>query len=307
MRTDRTEPTVMSDLAVDRGHTGAMNRPGSPPAMFFVGVGKCGTSWLYDFLGKSGVVDVPEIKEPYLVDLSARERRRAMRRLFADDGRPKADFSNLYYWDATNPEAIRAWNPEARAIVTVRRPSDRAVSHFRFLRRNSIVSEATFGEYVQDGDSHEVIGRSDYRAIITRYQNALGTDRVLVLPLELLRSDPGAYVKRLAQFLELDLPEPSEEDAAPVLAAQEARVQLAAKLAWRFGVVLRRLGLLRILAALKRSRIVQTVLFRPPSGPPPQTEKLPARLKELDDDYPVLLGEHGIELGPTPFALAEPA
>lgn len=267
------------------------------PAFFFVGVGKCGTSWLYDFLRSTGMVDVPKIKEPYLVDMPAPERSAALARLYANDRRPKADFSNLYYWDADNAAKIRDLNPDARVVVTVRRPSGRALSHFRFLRRNGIIDDSTFESYLERGDEHAVVARSDYHPIVERYEQALGASQVLVLPLELLRSDPATYVERLGAFLEVELPRPTEADAAPVLGAQEPRVRLLAKAGWLLGGWLRRRGLLRVLASFKESAVVRRVLFRDAAGAAPTIQNMPPRLTELDASYPSLLASHGVLLG----------
>ena len=35
---------------------------------FFVGVGKCGTSWIFEIARKKALMSVPKIKEPYIID-----------------------------------------------------------------------------------------------------------------------------------------------------------------------------------------------------------------------------------------------
>lgn len=264
--------------------------------VFFVGVGKCGTSWLFGFLGATGALSVPSVKEPYLIDMDESRRRTAIARYYpAADTRLRADFSNVYYWDVDNPAKISAHNPDAKIVVTVRKPSERVVSHYRFLARNGLVDPAGIADYLKS-DPHDIVARSDYRPVIDRYVNELGNSAVCVLPLELLRNDVEGYVSHLSSFLSVDLPMPTLQQQRPTLPAQAARSGLLNRQVHRIGMLVRRLGLLRLHAILKESSVIRRLLFTTA----PEADSMMAiaqgnhRIRQLDSDYPKLLRDNGV-------------
>ncbi len=267
---------------------------------FFVGVGKCGTSWIHRYLSGRSEIATPTLKETYFIDAGPRRRRRILRRLYRGDDRPLADFSNVSYWDPDNPAKILAYNPDARIVVTVRRPSSRAVSHYRFLKRSGMIGEQPLGDYLAAGDPEHVVARSDYRPIIARYQRAFGADRVLVLPLELLAADPQAYADRLCAFLDIPRRPLTGIEREVVLPAQRSRSPIVTRAGRVVAALLRRLGFLGVIGRVKGSPAAQRLLFvadvdhddaASVAGRHP-------RLAELDADYPALLVEHGLPVAP---------
>ncbi len=259
---------------------------------FFVGVGKCGTSWIHRYLSRRPEIATPKLKETYFIDAGPRRRRRILSRQYPGGDRPLADFSNVYYWDESNPAKIHDYNPASRIIVTVRQPSRRAVSHFRFLRRGGEVGDLPLDDYLAGGDEHQLVARSDYRPIIERYRRVFGADRVLILPLELLATDPQAYADRLCRFLDLPTRPLDDVDREPVLAAQRSRLPIVTRAGRLVVAGLRRLGLLGLIGAVKNSGAAQRMLFvvddvEVELGPHPALER-------LDADYPSLLAEAGV-------------
>lgn len=267
------------------------------PSVFFVGVGKCGTSWLWSHLGQSAKVVVPTVKEPYLIDLPASDQQAAVERWWPKGDGPLADFSNVYYWDVDNPSKVHSYNPDARIVLTVRRPSERAVSHFRFLHRNGLVGSDDLADYLTRKDGHELVARSDYIPMLERYESMFGPNRVLVLPLELLQHDATAYLKRLGEFLGIEFEPVSEADAEPVLSAAAPRNRHVSRVAYQTGVILRRAGLLRVLSSMKQSPLVARILFTEAGSADhlkAAAAALPA-LHSLDSAYPDLLRRVGLD------------
>lgn len=266
---------------------------------FFVGVGKCGTSWIHRYLTGRPEIGTPTLKETYFIDAGERRRERILRRLYEHRDGPLADFSNVSYWDPDNPGDILAYNPDARVIVTVRRPSQRAVSHHHFLQRSGMIDEQPIADYLAAGDPEDIVARSDYRPIIDRYHRAFGPDRVLVLPLELLASDPQAYADRLCTFLDIPPQALTEIERDPVLPAQRSRLRVVTRAGRAVASLLRRLGFLGVIGRVKGSSLAQRLLFVPAAGDDDATavaERHP-QLAELDRDYPSLLGELGLPVG----------
>jgi len=230
---------------------------------FFVGVGKCGTSWIYEFLYRHKPIGVPSIKEPYLIDCPPEKRNALVERLYQGTDEKLADFSNVYYWDPENPQKIKEYNPEAKIIITTRRPSDRIVSHFGFMCRSGLVEQDQLARYIDEGDPYSIVKRSDYRPVIERYIEAFGRDNVLVLPLEQLNTNPQLYADRLTNFLSVSRILLTEDDKAPVLKAASARSPAIARVVKGTAVGMRYIGLLKLLGALKRNKLIRKALYKP--------------------------------------------
>jgi len=263
---------------------------------FFVGVGKCGTSWLYEFLKRHDLVSVPKLKEPYLIDAGAERQTAIISELYSNK-EDMADFSTLYYWDPENAEKIRSYNPSSRILITVRKPSARIVSHFSFLRRNGLVNEPSVTEYLAGEDPEKIVARSRYREMIARYKQVFGSDQVILLPLEQLERQPQVYADRLCDFLGKPRVVLSDDDIKPVLKRARARSMIVARLVKVSAETIRRLGFLSILGKLKSSTLLRSILFK---EAPPETVSdlgpLSMEIEALDDDYIKLLQENGIEL-----------
>jgi hypothetical protein len=263
---------------------------------FFVGVGKCGTSWLYEFLKRHDLVSVPSLKEPYLIDEKPERQTAIIEKLYSRyDG--MADFSNTYYWDPDNAEKIKAYNPDARIVITTRLPSKRIISHFGFLRRNGIVNEETLAEYLGGDDPEAIVARSHYRDLVKRYVKSFGQDQVIVLPLEQLGNEPQLYANRLCDFLDVSRVDLDDIDVKPVLKKARARSMLLARSAKFLANCFRSLGLLSLLGRLKSSHLIRAILFTEvvrdeKSDIGPQREEIDA----LDADYVKLLKENGVSL-----------
>lgn len=264
-------------------------------AVFFVGVGKCGTSWLYEFVKRHDLLSVPSLKEPYLIDEAPNKQAEIIKKLYARKDN-MADLSTLYYWDPDNAQKIYDYNPHARIIITTRKPSHRITSHFGFLKRNGIVSEENVAAYLAGGDPEAIVARSSYADMINRYTAVFGADQVLVLPLEQLQQAPQIYVDRLCDSIGADRVTLTPEDTKPVLRSARARSFLAARIGKYAAGTLRSLGLLSFLGRCKSSAFIRYILFKEIEQD--VTVNFGPRTKEisdLDQAYRMLLTDLDIE------------
>lgn len=180
--------------------------------------------------------------------------------------------------------------------MTVRRPSERITSHFGFLARNGdVAAEDGVAAYLDAGDAHGLIARSEYRPILDRYVDRFGRDNVLLLPLELLGADPQAYADHLLRFLGLPPRVLGPGDSDKVLAAARPRSRIVARTAHKIGQWMRARGMLGLLGTLKRAKLIRKLLFKPVAQTRTQTDfgRRSAEVAQLDADYPKLLAEWG--------------
>lgn len=258
--------------------------------VFFIGVGKCGTSWIYKYLTKRGDAGVPSIKEPYVLNNPPEKHAEVIADLYGSQ-RPRCDFSNVYYWDPTIPKKIIEHNPDAKVVLTVRKPSQRVSSHFGFLQRNGEYVGMDLVEYLNSGDPDQLVARSDYQSILDRVAAVTSQENILVMPLELLSANPQRYADRLADFLDLARREIDESDRERVLGRASARIPVVNRAAKGLATAMRERGYLKLLSKLKESERVRSLLFtrNNEGGSDLDASQLPTPLKALDEAYPDFL------------------
>lgn len=261
---------------------------------FFVGPGKCGTSWLYEFIERHGLASVPSLKEPHIVDVDAAEAAHRIDTLYGSTSK-MCDFSNTYSGDEGNAAKIRSYNPDAKIVVTCRLPSERIVSHYHFHVRSG-ADDVGLASFLADPTHRHVVDRSDYTTILERYTATFASDQILVLPLEQLSQDPQVYADRLAAFLGADRVVLGDEDLKKVLVRSRARSKKVAKLAMACSAWLRRRGLTSVLGALKRSSAINSVMFVPTDSVADETTMdfgdISSEVAALDASYPAFVLEH---------------
>ena len=189
------------------------------PNFFIVGAAKAGTTSLYEYLGAAPGVYMSPVKEPHyfapnvwtnqpdkrVVDLAA------YRALFQEAGGKDVvgEASPFYLWDPDSPALIQETVPEARIIVVLRDPVERAFSHYLMevgsgsetlpfyeaLRSNARQLDDTWGvgrHYLEMGQ---------YSRQVRRYSDTFGDSKVKVVFFEDFKEDAGAVIKEVLWFL----------------------------------------------------------------------------------------------------------
>jgi hypothetical protein len=127
----------------------------------------------------------------------------------------RGEASASYFGDAASPAAIKAVSPDAKIVVILRDPIERAYSHYWHAVSNGRESRA-FAEAVRAELADErpegtepYIRRGFYSPPLRRYLDQFG-DNVRVLFLEELSRDPARTMHGLFDFLGV-APEAAEE------------------------------------------------------------------------------------------------
>jgi len=197
----------------------ASQHPHAWPSFFIVGAPKAGTTSLFRYLGQHPDIFTPAIKEPhYFCPELARELQieriadqSKYLSLFAAAGNTQlaGEASTSYLRASEAPQRIRQQVPEARIIILLREPGERAFSHY-LMRWRAGGFRLSFAEglarYRQD--EHEcrlfrqlVIEPGMYSAQIARYLDVFGHDRVKILLAEELLAEPAKTVEQTLTFL----------------------------------------------------------------------------------------------------------
>ena len=174
----------------------------------FLGIGamRSGTSWLYDQLRSHKQVYMSEQKELNFFNDFYDEGIEWYRGHFPsakDAAKYKAigEITPTYMAAPEVPSRILAHIPNARFIVILRNPINRAYSEYTKSLRDSNFA-GTFDQFVERYD--DVLARGRYTEQLRRFFRLFARDQFLVLVFEEAVSSHGATIQRLAEFLEID-------------------------------------------------------------------------------------------------------
>lgn len=193
------------------------------PNLFLVGAARCATTSLWRYLQVHPEVFMAWIKEPHffsrggVAGVPVAKTEDAYLSLFAHAKRAayRGDASVSYLWDPAAAPAIRAWAPNARILISLRDPVERAHSHYwthvrlGFERRT--FREAVEAELAGHPDIASVpppyVSRGYYAEQVRPYLELF--DDVLVLFFEELVADVRGSMRTVFAFLGLD-PSPAD-------------------------------------------------------------------------------------------------
>ena len=192
------------------------------PNLFLVGVAKAGTSSLADYLAQHPDIFMSPVKEPHFFSDAWPRLQPPVRgeaeyhRLFsgATGERLLGEASVSYFWDQRSATAIKHVSPQAKIIVILREPIQRAYSHYWHSFKNGLETRS-FVEAVTDELSRHYLSsnepylhRSLYADGLRRYLELFG-DGVLVLFFEEMTRDVRAQMRKVFLFLAVS---PSEAE-----------------------------------------------------------------------------------------------
>ena len=220
------------------------------PDFFIVGHAKCGTTALYEMLGRHPQIFMPEYKmgagkEPWYFardnpnpqtdgrrDISYTGRTEQSLEdylsLFdgAQQGQRIGEASTSYLWSRSAARRIAAARPDARIIAIIREPASFLRSLHLQLLQNHHETVRDFRTAVElDADRLEnrhipetsywpqaliYSDRVRYVEQLRRYHSVFGPEQVLVLIYDDFRNDNEATVRRVLRFLDVDDSHPIE-------------------------------------------------------------------------------------------------
>lgn len=197
------------------------------PNFFIVGGVKCGTTTLYEHLKQHPQVFLPDMKEPsYFMDsvpppsdFRKREDRAGDREGYlalyshAEAFRAIGDASPYYLWDNGAAERIHKSCPEARIIVILRDPVQRAYSQYLKDPISGFDTKLGFYDTIRNDQQDPnrnwwrpglYVELGLYHEQVKRYIEIFGRDRVLVVLVEDLKNNPMAFYSRIASHLGIE-------------------------------------------------------------------------------------------------------
>jgi len=197
------------------------------PNFFIVGACRGGTSSLHFYLRQHPQVFMPAWKEPCFFSPlrpfaemafphPSVSDRAAYLRLFSKGAGCRAigEASVSYLWDPGAPARIRAAVPDAKIVVSLRDPIERAYSHYLKDVREGWQGLPFYEALLEDwkrpekgwGVAHLYTELGLYHRQVERYLDTFGPEQVLILLFEDLRTVEGRrrILAEVSRFLDLD-------------------------------------------------------------------------------------------------------
>jgi hypothetical protein len=262
-----------------------MTEPIQAPNFIVIGPGKSGTSWLYNVLGQHPEVCMSSAKETLYFEDYYHKGPGWYGRFFrkcSGDQQPRAvgEISNTYIFSPLAAERIAADFPHMKLIATLRDPTERAFSHYLFLRRNGGM-QCTFEEALQRRPDLKT--RGNYFEHLQPYRQRFPQEQLLILFFDDLKRDVEGYAARLFEYLNIGpLLEPTVLYER-VLEASEPRSRWLAQCVVFAAQGVRRLGFPDVVTRFKQGLLPKLLFGKMKDGKKPSM--LPETEHELRTYY----------------------
>jgi len=192
------------------------------PNFFIVGAAKAGTSSLYAYLKNTEGVYMSPLKETNyfsptsadLINMPRVKNKDDYLKLFrgVTDEKAIGEVSPIYLRDAGSPELIKKTIPNAKIIICLRNPVQRAFSHYLMHLRGGYATR-TFSKALQnfinskekdDRFQQSIINPGFYFETTKRYVQLFGQSQVKIIIFEEFVKNQKEFFREILRFLDVD-------------------------------------------------------------------------------------------------------
>jgi len=189
------------------------------PDFFIVGAFKAGTTTLYEHLNQTQGISMSDVKDPnFFCSETVSENyqyvpiRNEQKYLELFNHASENDFvgeaSALYLQDPKSAELIHKKNPNAKIVISLRDPVERAYSHYLMFYYNGFekntfrkaLEENLKGNFISGGD---YFGGGMYFYQVQKYLEIFDHDNVKILIFEEFIKDPKKDSNKILKFLKV--------------------------------------------------------------------------------------------------------
>ena len=187
------------------------------PNLFIVGTGRAGTTSLYNYLKQHPEVFMSPIKEPHYFarkDIYEFHDGVDIEKIISDfkeyislfkDGKGKkirGEASTTYLYSKTATSEIYELIPDAKIIISLRNPIERALSHFRMNIAGGVIFTRSFCGAIRKRSLYLWMGL--YYEHVKRYLETFSTQNVKIIIYDDLKNDTLSVMKDICRFLKID-------------------------------------------------------------------------------------------------------
>lgn len=248
-----------------------------------IGVQRAGTSWLFRVLEEHAAVQggrLPNNKELDFFTAWWDRGEGTYADLFQGPEPVALDFSVSYFPSSDATVRLHAFRPDARLVVCLRDPVERALSQHRFFQTRGARPEP-FHRALAHNASY--VEQSRYGTHLQRWIDAFGRDQLHAVLLEDVRREPAVVVREVCEFLGIAPFTPSVL-GSQINAPDAARRRWARRVMSRSAYTLRAVGGAPLLRLTERTGVPDRLRRA-------VREQAPAPL--TDDDRTAMAGLRG--------------
>jgi hypothetical protein len=273
--------------------------PGHLPNFLHIGPSKSGSTWLHEVLIAHPEVYLTEAKDLYFF---SRYYDRDPQWYFSQfhAARPEHKIIGEVCHDyLCNPDSARrireCLGPDVRLMVTLREPAARAFSAYLYLDKHGLAAPS-FRETADT--SPDLLDEGRYGTHLRRYLQYFDRESLHIALFDDLQSDPQAFLDRVTGWLEIGRQVVGPEQLAARLPASRARWRPLATLAKHGANWVRRRDGAALVGRIKRSPLVQRVLYQPlgAARPAMAAEDVSFVREQLEKEVIAVEEEFGIPL-----------
>jgi len=178
-----------------------MNRLGERVDFIGVGVQKAATDWLFACMAEHPQLRVSSVKEVNFFNKNYEKGFLWYHRFFQFGALQAGEYSPLYFQCKDVPERIHRYNPDAKLVLSLRNPVDRAYSqHKHQIMRNRLPPHLhDFARAMEQNPSY--IEQGKYATHLENYLSFFGRERIHVVLFEEVASRPKDVLRELFGYL----------------------------------------------------------------------------------------------------------
>ena len=193
------------------------------PNFFIVGAPKAGTTSIYNYLKNIPGIYMSPVKEPNYFSVKnipddhpiipIRNKKKYLE-LFkgVKDEKIIGEASPTYLADTEAPKLIHEVSPDAKILISLRDPVERAFSHYLMVKGVGRV-KTSFHDHLDKEIRHELtdsisnigIYSNRYFENVKRYFDIFGRNQINIIIFEELVNDARITINKILKFLELDV------------------------------------------------------------------------------------------------------
>jgi hypothetical protein len=177
-----------------------------PVDIFHIGPPKSGTTWVYRCLKEHPEIAAPPTDSIHYFDMFFGKGREWYAAFFSEarEGQRLFDPTPSYIRSPWAPRRIARENPDARIIICLRDPVERAFSHYWHEKKKGKYN-FDFSEVLRNYDLYSsLLEPGFYAEHIERYLEHFPRERILCQLFDDLGRDPEAFLSQLLRFIEVD-------------------------------------------------------------------------------------------------------
>jgi len=178
----------------------------------YVGIGaqKCASTWLHRMLEAHPQVCVPEVKDVDFFSYRYDRGYQWYERCFVDGddsnvpARARGEISPSYFCEPAVPERVAAYLPDAKIIVSLRDPVQRALSNHRHEVKEGHLTgdDLSFERGLRNNPMY--VEQGLYATHLKKWLKYFPRERILVVLMDDVEVDPRGVCRTVYQFLGVD-------------------------------------------------------------------------------------------------------